>query len=331
MQSRQKMSLRNLTSYVFKSIKALFKCMIYLPWNYILKMISRHVSWTQWKLLLELKFQCNPLLNPQCCYYGLGKIAKKYGVKNLLRCCIDHGVSFSSKKDVLKQRMVSRNLLFPILDYCVFSQKDKEMMTQILEDSSYSRKAKVHSLGPYILFADNFYSHSKLQELKKEYGKTLLVFPMHSAEFFDYKYDAELLIKKIEEIKKDFKSVIVCIYWHDLIFGREKKYLEKNYIVVCCGRREDPFFLSRQKDLFSLSDMTITNGAGTHIGYSIAMGVPCYLFKQDYELLDRGNFQDDPNYVFMKEGFYDAFSYYSFEITSTQRELVRKWWGDFKY
>ncbi len=312
------------------AVERFLKSLLILPYNYVLSLIGKHVMWTQWNTLLSLKFRINPLLNHQCSYYGLGKIAKKYGINNLFRCCIEHGVIFSYEDDTLRKRMQPKNMWMPILDYCVFSKKDKESMTQILNNPRYSRKARVHSIGPYILLADHFCSKRKLKKLKQKFGRVLLVFPMHSTEFFDCKIDADLLINKTEEIKKDFDTILICFYWHDLILGREKNYHERNYKVVCCGRREDPFFLSRQKDLFYLADMTLTNGPGTHVGYSIAMGVPCCILKHDFEMHPRkGHIENNPSAVFMQEGFYKVFTNYSFEITSEQKELVKKWWGDF--
>ena len=45
-------------------------------------------------------------------------------------------------------------------------------------------------------------------------------------------------------------------------------------------RREDCLFLSRLRSLISISDLTMSNSVGTHVGYCVYMGKPHYVYGQ---------------------------------------------------
>lgn len=135
---------------------------------------------------------------------------------------------------------------------------------------------------------------------------------------------------------KDYDSIFVSMYWVDIVNGKHKIYMDKGYTIVCSGNRFDPRFLSRQRDLIELSDMTMSNDLGTHVGYSVALNRPHYMFKQKVELnlehedakivTDLQNIQSD----FDKERneIQQVFGEYRQEITEEQRKIVAYYWGD---
>lgn len=195
---------------------------------------------------------------------------------------------------------------------------------------------KVVAVGSYIKYAQNFHSEVELKALKQKYGKILLVFPSHPDPSNDTVYDFEEFMREIDRVGKDYDSIFVSMYWVDIVNGKHKIYKDKGYTIVCSGNRFDPRFLSRQKDLIELSDMTMSNDLGTHVGYSVALNRPHYMFKQKVELnlvkedakivaelrKTRSDFDNEHDLI------QKAFGEYRQVITEEQRKLVAFYWGD---
>ena len=79
-----------------------------------------------------------------------------------------------------------------------------------------------------------------------------------------------------------------------------------------------------QKDLIMLSDMMLTNGLGTHIGYSICLGKPVFFYNQKtYVNSESKNSLSDTESEFIKE-----FGDFSFSISNAQEKLVKEYWGN---
>lgn len=143
-------------------------------------------------------------------------------------------------------------------------------------------------------------------------------------------------MREIDRVGKDYDSIFVSMYWVDIVNGKHKIYKDKGYTIVCSGNRFDPRFLSRQKDLIELSDMTMSNDLGTHVGYSVALNRPHYMFKQKVELnlvkedakivaelrKTRSDFDNEHDLI------QKAFGEYRQVITEEQRKLVAFYWGD---
>ena len=144
-------------------------------------------------------------------------------------------------------------------------------------------------------------------------------------------YELDDIIREIHARKGNFDSVFICLYWKDILIHPEyvQKYLSEGFIVVSNGHRSDPQFLSRQKDLIHLSNMMMTNGLGTHIGYSICMNKPVYFYKQTLQLehLATNTNNTENELQLIESEFYTAFSEFSFNISEEQKNLVRQYWG----
>lgn len=245
---------------------------------------------------------------------------------SLLRDYVEHGVCFY---DTPESTMLMGYADRPgIQNIYTFGNHRKSLIEEYLQ--SRGLKKNVIAVGPYIIGASNFHSEQELQSIKQKYGKILLVYPSHSINAIQAEYDEQSLIAEIGSHAKDFDSVFVCLYWKDILNeGRLQKYLDSGYAVVCNGLGSDPYFLSRQKDLLTLSDMVMTNGLGTHIGYAVSLGKPVYFFRQDKHISDeKGNaISGNKNVEQTERLFMEEFACYSFEITSEQLRLVEKYWG----
>ena len=128
-----------------------------------------------------------------------------------------------------------------------------------------------YAIGPHIAYAKHVYTRKKIVEEKKRLGKNLLVFPAHSIQGLDAKYDFEDFINEIKLIGKDFDSIRICLFWKDILEGKYKKYLDDEFELVTAGNFYDPLFLSRLKTIIETSTITMSNSLGTHLGYCIFM------------------------------------------------------------
>lgn len=146
-------------------------------------------------------------------------------------------------------------------------------------------KNKMPSLqiGPYIYYASEYLSEQERTSLKRKLGKVLLVFPMHSIESTEVSFELELLLKKISETEREYSidTTLYCLYFADVMKGLAVKLSNLGKTVVCAGHRFDPMFLSRLKSLILLSDITASNGVGTHMGYSEVLGREHFFLDMD--------------------------------------------------
>lgn len=255
-------------------------------------------------------------------FYGINIAVKKKLNKSILplNVVIEHGVYFgdnvsSSELEYYKSPVV----------YTMGWYREK-----LLRSHGYNAFA----IGPYILNVPSFLSEKTRKRLKERMGKILLVFPSHSIEGVYSEYDVSLFDRKIKEMSVEYDTVLICMYWKDIIEKRNLAYEKSGYTIVTAGHRSDPAFLSRLKDLILLSDMTISNNIGTHIGYSICLNRPHFLFSQevDYQGENVMKEQKDINwdaYSLTLKEFQIVFGRSDANITQEQLQLVYKYWGYF--
>lgn len=249
----------------------------------------------------------------------------------------EHGIVFSENLGVLERNdglylKVSRKIY-------TYSNRRKRIIKE--KSIAYvSRDLSIEIVGPYILGAKNFKSIDELKELKENYGKMLLVFPMHSIQGVKGMYNKQLFIDAILAVRDRFDSVFICFHRLDIIDGQYKEFLNCGFNFVTAGSPNDPMFLSRLKDLIDLSDVTMSNSLGTHIGYSICLNKPHYFFLQDVGHTITGktskfqsSYEKDEN-AKKKElatTFAKYFGSFSYEITKKQIEIVKEYWGEWDY
>lgn len=263
--------------------------------------------------------------------YGLYRAVKVCynGKVSMFKDYIEHGLFYSESAALLLIILKSK----PIRRVFTFSNRRKRQIENVLIKNGYYN-IDVVAVGPMINRIPNFYSEQKLADIKRKLGRTLLVYPMHSWNTVSNEFSHDSFIDEIFRIKKDFDTVLVCLYYMDIRKGKHKYYEEKGFTVVCNGDRCDPHFMSRQRDLIELADMTMSNGIGTHIGYSIVLGRPHYYFKQEMQVLiakeysDSEKIEQEYRLIFEKE-VVDLFGEYSQQISKEQKEFVNYHWGLF--
>ncbi|MCD8013671.1 MAG: hypothetical protein LUG99_10925 [Lachnospiraceae bacterium] len=255
--------------------------------------------------------------------YGIAPSLKKYaGYHKPIKACIEHGVFFG------KSQIAIESYDSGLPGIINFAEQRKEYLRPI------TRKP-ITSIGPYICYANDYCSESEIHNYKIKFGKTLLVFPTHSAEGVISHFDYDELIRCIEKIKveHEFRTVLVCLYYKDIELGRNKLYEKQNYIVVCAGKREDPNFLSRQKSFINIADYTVSNAVGTHLGYCIALNKPHMLINQhtsystDSKMAGSQIAENEDEAIINKREVQREFLTYSEIITEQQKKVCDKYWG----
>lgn len=252
-------------------------------------------------------------------------------VKNALHddfdkhCMIEHGVYFG--RYVIEHECENQN----VNTIYTYGQYRIDVLKNYF-GSNFQKK--IIPIGPYICYADNFYSKRKLISLKEKLGKILLVFPSHTSfeASLDFNYDE--WINEIKRCAKEFDTVIISLFWMDIKNGNYKKYLNKGFLLTCNGNRMDYHFLSREKDLIMLADSTMSNDIGTHIGYCIAMEKPHYIYHQNITATYlKGTEDNDETSMYRAMEYkeiFDCFNSFDSKITQKQKDLVKYYWGNYE-
>lgn len=261
--------------------------------------------------------------------YGITYWLKHYaGISTAynLDAYIEHGIFFGNLVRV-DQRIwnVSNIITFSII-------REKHLLSSNINKS-------VVTIGPYIHYAEPILESAAFKQLKQKLGKVLLVFPSHSIIGVNSVFDQDLFIQKIEDVKKDFDTVMISLYWVDAqnedIVNKYRKY---NYLITTAGHRFDINFLSRLKTIIELSDFTMSNSVGTHIGYCVYLNKPHFVYEQNIDNIGKSDkLQKHFDAVRNKEELCSeqiekseillCFNKITNRITSEQYKIVDKYWG----
>ena len=279
-----------------------------------LENLSKDYSFEQFQTI------CHDIGEPNY-YGGFFSLLHYSGLKMFLppkKFTIQHGILYGVSTWIMGQK-VDVSL--------VWSKKIKEMYENTINDR------KIIAIGAPFFYSESLLSENQIEQEKKRLGKNLLAFPMHSTYFIDTIYDYKNFIGVLNQQRKFFDNVRVCLYWRDIQKGIDKMYKEEGFECVCCGHMFDMFFLPRLKSLLEIADCTISNGVGSHIGYSVYMNKPHYLVPDDYSINDIiGNAgreemiikQNSQNYKEIYDGFINNRNYV---IDKSHIGIADKYWG----
>ena len=199
-----------------------------------------------------------------------------------------------------------------------------------------------YAIGPHIAYVNHAYTEEKIAEEKKRLGKTLLVFPAHSIQGLEAKYDFEEFINEIKLIGKDFDSIRICLFWKDILEGKYKYYLDNEFELVTAGNFYDPLFLPRLKTIIETSTITMSNSLGTHVGYCVFMKKPHYIYtsnvnleksKTDGEKISNHQYKFSQKFKKSLDNDEDitdliqTFSIYRENISKKQYDFINYYWG----
>lgn len=313
----------------FKIFRLIIKYPFYI---YSIKVRSRLSIFSVDKLSADI------ILNPIVRYsenslYGHNNLLKKLPYLKKIRSkkyIIEHAYYFG---DFYPHRYLSYD---PEVIITYSERRVKRIKSSLYKNSNFNDEKIVITIGPYINYVKGLMKNKERFEIFRDFGRILLVFPMHSIEGVQYDFDHKMFDREIEKKAREFDSVFVCMYWKDIQDRRHEIYKSKNYIVVTAGHRNDLNFLRRLKDIISISSMTMSNKPGTHIGYCTALGKPHYLFNQDYIVYGENvekEFKEKNSSFYLrsvkeeKTEIIEAFSTYFESLTRKQKKVAEKYWG----
>lgn len=188
-------------------------------------------------------------------------------------------------------------------------------------------------IGPYIHYAESFLSPTSFEKEKARMGKTLLFLPSHSTHYHNVSFDYQKDVNFLLELGKDFDTILVCLYWKDILAGTAEFYKHSKIKVVTAGHIFDPLFLSRLKSIIQLSNSTVSNNLGTHIGYCIFLGKPHFLYLSENNITTSGNVSrhwenlSDAERGNSADLVLESFSSFQDFIDSNQKKVVEYIWG----
>lgn len=257
-------------------------------------------------------------------FYGLDKIIRKYAKidkTTIIDGFIEHGLYVDNS--INPEEIGGNNL------WTLGEERRKYL-------GKYMDIRHVHAVGPYILYADDYHDDETLRQIKNKLGRVLLVFPTHSTHWIDVNFNTTEFIKEIHRVRieKDFDTVLVCVYWKDILNGVAVEYEKQGFKVCTAGHIFDENFMPRLKSIIKLSDMCMGNRLGTHVGYCVALGKGYYSFSMNTDYDFHGeectyDLHEDYEYKKELEKLLDVnFGSYHEDITEENREFIRKYWGE---
>lgn len=197
----------------------------------------------------------------------------------------------------------------------------------------------VFKIGPYINYCNDFINYKIRDSIKNILGKVLLVIPSHTVSttmYYEFEYNN--FLNYIENIKQEhnYDTVIICVFHDDIYRGFTKIYNNREFIIVSAGALHSEFFYNRLKTIINISDHTISNKVGTHLGYCLFLGKPHTIYKCDIveerEPIKNKNLNEaiitkDINFKFEEFVFVKLFSKYKEKITDDQYNLCNLYYG----
>ena len=223
----------------------------------------------------------------------------------------------------------------PVLDHTIWEHNFHKDFTLSLVAAQWRAdylglhlRKKIVPIGPYVHYARPLLTFDELNTCREQLGPTLLVFPMHSTHHINVEYDIGAFCRRIREVRGDFRTVLVCLYWKDVLRGVHKDYAQHGLPCITAGHIYDHDFMRRLRTYLEIADASLSNALGSHLGYSIYLGKPHQLVRQDYVLQSESAERlAETGAGFEEARYMELFSSPSSQITAEQRALVGRYWG----
>lgn len=266
-----------------------------------------------------------PLTDNNC--FGIGWSLRQYigSKKDYINSLVEHGYFWGAYVQEMEKVTYAKKIL-------TFGDVRKDHIKSVIKDK------EVIPIGPYIHYAPDYYDENRYSEEKIKLGKTLLVFFSHSGTGQSVSFDLDYLIKKIDSVREDFKTVVISIFWSDINPEVEKRLKDEGFLIFSSGHRYDHYFLSRLKTMIKLSDVTMSNFASTHIAYCSCLNKPHWIVRQDIDIkalnevgaanlaIDK-MMAKDPSNLQEQEEMYKVFAEYNPVLTEDQKRVCNKYFG----
>ena len=229
--------------YSSKALCWLYCKVSQLRFSYFKKEVERRAKLD----LFDYEEIAQPL--PKCYYeintdnncFGIGWSLRQYaGVKKeYCNAMAEHGYFFGKYVQDMEKVTFSKRLL-------TFGDVRKAHIEAEIKNK------EVIPIGPYIHYAPDYYNERQMEVEKKKLGRVLLVFFSHSGTGCSVSFDMDYIVSKINNVKKDFDTVVVSLFWSDINEDIKGRLLQEGYKIFSAGHRYDYHFLSRLKSMIKL-------------------------------------------------------------------------------
>lgn len=230
---------------------------------------------------------------PSCGFYGHEHWLKSYcGYNDSIFSLIEHGVYFGEYTG-----KAGWSVEWDLGSILTFGEYRQALLKSIYPDYS------IFKIGPRVLYAPvDMEYYNELKSQLDPSSKTIALYPAHSLESVEARYDEDLFVKEALELAKELKikNILVSLHPADIKKNASLKYKEYNFVMVTGGSNEIRF-LPRLKAIMTLADLTYSNTLGTHIGYSVALGKPHILNTTSDQSGNINDFDDATYKNFNKE------------------------------
>ena len=112
-------------------------------------------------------------------------------------------------------------------------------------------------------------------------GKVLVAFPAHSTHYYRAFFDSHLFAERIEALGAEFRRVVVCVYWKDVLQGLARTFAERGFECVTAGHIFDIDFLPRLTRILTSASAVYTNEVGSHVLYAALLEKPVWVERAD--------------------------------------------------
>ncbi len=184
-----------------------------------------------------------------------------------ITCPIEHGLTITNRFVTAFEHLNNSNYII------TNSQYNEDKINNVSEK-------KVIKIGPYIAYANGVLARDMINETKERNGRTLLIMPTHSIKGYENQYDIDAFLHEINMVKKSFDTVMVCMYYYDILCKRHIPYKNAGYQIVSAGN-SSTFFLSKLRSILDLSDAVMCNNYTTGLQYAIYLDKPVYVFESE--------------------------------------------------
>ena len=252
-------------------------------------------------------------------FYGYSYTMKKYsGYKKTIKTPMEHAPALESD-DMLE---------YKIEDAVSLIVNSKQRVDYLKKKIT----KPIWAIGPSVYYSESIFDEFDVEAIKEQFGKTLLVYPLHDIEDDHYIQDTEQFIRYIKDIKKryNYKTVIVSMFFVDIERGRHFAYLDEGWRILSAGRRENYDFNIIMKSIIQLADYAIFQAYASAIGYCIYYDVPVTIYHQDVLFKERdkqGYGTDNGMKNDTMSQFEKMFSEYNEIISEEQRKFCEYWYG----
>lgn len=258
-------------------------------------------------------------------YYGSKLYGFQYGLKRysgycgIINASIEHGPNLDSEEG---GEYLEKNR--PAL--IVQSNQRKKF----IEKMNLGRP--VFAVGSQIYYANSIFREYDLDIVKKNLGKTLLIYPLHDIEDFHYIQNVEKFIEFVKKIKgeHDYQTVLVSMYFVDIERGRHIRFQQEGWTILSAGRRTNYDFADMMKTIISMSDFAIFQAYTSAIGFCTYMGVPSMIYHQPFLFSENGK-EELQTFMGIKDSMMTSlesvFADYCEEITKEKYDFANYWFG----